>query len=390
MDEGNDQQEREVQCDEQEEDLLAEDEENANINTEQDRLMATMTSMNEKMNSFLTRLSRVEAAHGKPAAKKRRLAASADNLADENNLSEAERGISDSEVLTDGTNNGEAPKVSNTSAAEDELLSEIAQDYAEETQTCDDVSQQLADIVNQRWSSKLDESKLKDKMDKYDRPRNCEKLIVPRVNPEIWSTLNHMVRGSDLKLVNFQKTLVKVGVALTQSTEALLSMRAKHCSSDAEHKQQLGKLVTYNTDTLAMLGHTHMELLSRRRELIKPNLNKEYVSLCSPQTPITQLLFGDDLQARMASIKAANKISQTTTSSSKFTPNTRRPFEGSKNRSAKGKSFTHSSYTNSKPFLWQSRSNNYRSYPQNKPKFQAGKRKNQQRLKLENFLIFHR
>ena len=82
-------------------------------------------------------------------------------------------------------------------------------------------------------------------MKKYDRPKNCEKLIVPRVNPEIWSTLNHTVRGSDQKLVNFQKTLVKVGVALTQSTETLLSMRAKHGCSDAEHKQQLGNLVTY-------------------------------------------------------------------------------------------------------------------------------------------------
>ena len=104
-------------------------------------------------------------------------------------------------------------------------------------------------------------------------------------------------------------------------------MQAKHSCSDAEHKQQLDKLVTYNTDALALLGHTHIELLSRRRELIKPNLNNEYVSLCSPQTPITELLFGDDLQARMASIKAANKISQNTTSSSKFATNMRRPFE---------------------------------------------------------------
>ena len=89
----------------------------------------------------------------------------------------------------------------------------------------------------------------------------------------------------------------------------------------------------------------------------------EYVSLCSPQTPITELLFGDDLQARMASIKAANKISQNTTSSSKFTTNMRRPFEVSKNRSAKGKSFTRNSHTNSKPFLWQCLGNNYCPYP---------------------------
>ena len=255
-------------------------------------------------------------------------------------------------MLTDGTTEGEAPTVSNTSAAEDEILSEIAQDYAEGAQTSDDVSQKLAEIVNQRWSSKLEESKLKDKLNKYDRPNNCEKLTVPGINPEIWSTLNHTARGSDLKLVNYQKTLVAVGVALTQSTEALLSIRAKQSNAPADPalKQQLGALVTYDTDALAMLGHIHMELLTRRRELIKPNLNKEYVSLCSPQTPTTELLFGDDLQARMASIKAANKISQTTTSSAKFSTTTRRAFDGAKNR-AKEKQFPQSRHNNSKSFF---------------------------------------
>ena len=69
-----------------------------------------MADMNDKMDSFLTRLSRVEAALGRPAAKKRRVVARHDNLEDENNLSAAERGFSDSERLTDGTKDGEAPK----------------------------------------------------------------------------------------------------------------------------------------------------------------------------------------------------------------------------------------------------------------------------------------
>ena len=45
---------------------------------------------------------------------------------------------------------------------------EVFLDYAEETQTSDGASQELADIVNQRLASKLDESKLKDKMDKLN------------------------------------------------------------------------------------------------------------------------------------------------------------------------------------------------------------------------------
>ena len=113
-----------------EEDLLAvEEDENAQINAGDESLMAMIMKMNDNMNSVLTCLSQVD-------------------------------------------------------------VSEIAQDYAKGAQTSDDVSQKLAEIINQRWSSKLEESKLKDKMSKYDRPNNCEKLTVPRVNPEIWSTLN--------------------------------------------------------------------------------------------------------------------------------------------------------------------------------------------------------
>ena len=176
----------------------------------QDRLMAMIVNMNDKINSFCERLSRVEAAQKRPAAKKRRIEKQDDNL------SEAESEISDWHKLTDGEQHehGEVPNL-NTSVVEDDLLNEIAQDFSDVTPEGDDVSQKLADIINQRWTSKLEEPKLLKKMDKYSRPKNCEKLTVPRVNLEIWNTMNHSTRGTDLKLVNFQKTLVKVGVALT-------------------------------------------------------------------------------------------------------------------------------------------------------------------------------
>ena len=113
--------------------------------------------------------------------------------------------------ITSGEN-GDAPDT-NSSEAEDDLLSEIAQDFSTEDIIGPNVRQNLANILNQRWSSKIDESKLKDKMRKFDRPGNCEKLAVPKVNPEIWSKFQHATRGSDLRLANLQKTLVKVGVA---------------------------------------------------------------------------------------------------------------------------------------------------------------------------------
>ena len=65
MDEENKRLQQEVQSDEPVEGLLSEDVENADVlvNAEQNHFMAMMTSMHDKMNSFLTHLSRVEAAH---------------------------------------------------------------------------------------------------------------------------------------------------------------------------------------------------------------------------------------------------------------------------------------------------------------------------------------
>ena len=60
-------------------------------------------------------------------------------------------------------------------------------------QTSDDIGKKLAKIVKQRWSSKLEESKLKEKMNKYDLPNNCGKLTVPRLNPEKSSFISSQI-----------------------------------------------------------------------------------------------------------------------------------------------------------------------------------------------------
>ena len=112
MDEEKNQHDRHITSMEHEEDLLAVDvDENPEINAGQDSLIATMIKMNDKMNSVLTRLSRVDAAQGKPGATKRRIAAVHETTDNDGNLFEADRAISDSELLTDGTTEGEVPNV---------------------------------------------------------------------------------------------------------------------------------------------------------------------------------------------------------------------------------------------------------------------------------------
>ena len=63
---------------------------------------------------------------------------------------------------------------------------------------------------------------------------------------------------------------------------------------------------------LALLGHTMCDLSMRRCNAIKPNLHRDYSSLCAAHVPITSYLFGDNLQTQLSDIRASNKISKST------------------------------------------------------------------------------
>ena len=170
----------------------------------------------------------------------------------------------------------------------DALLSEISQHFAQEDDKGPDINQQLPDIVNKRWSSKLNEVKLKEKLEKYPRPENCERLIVPRVNAEIWEKIDQKARQQDLRACAIQKTIMKVASILAQSTESLLPMR--------QNLPELDQLVRMNTYASPLLGHTMYELSLCRRDVIKRHLHKDYASLCASHVPMTTSLFGKDLQ----------------------------------------------------------------------------------------------
>ena len=85
-------------------------------------------------------------------------------------------------------------------------------------------------------------------------------------------------------------------------------MKAKADSS----KLYIDDLVRMNTDAIALLGHVSFEISQRRRESIRPHLHKDYAALCSSTTPVTNFLFGDELQAQLSHIRASNKIGNTT------------------------------------------------------------------------------
>ena len=124
------------------------------------------------------------------------------------------------------------------------------------------VSDKLAKIINLRWLNKLDNSNLKDKCGKYLRPANCDRLITPKVNPEIWGQFDRHARGKDLKLSNLQATLTKVGNITTKTRYMLLKAHSENPPLDIE------AMIRMNTDTIALLGHVSFEIAQRRCNVI--------------------------------------------------------------------------------------------------------------------------
>lgn len=348
--------EGEILSNEQEQALLDGDEQLATTNDDSTAVMLSL--LNNTLKDVAKRVSRIEANQARPSKRQRKNESSSDNASSEDDVSDSEKLVGKTDtVATSGTQASDTQR-EKPSDSDDPLLSEIAQDFDCGDDTGPNVSEKLAEIVNKRWAEKLDDAKLKLKLEKYDRPANCPRLLVPKVNPEIWTNLSHDTKSADLRIANFQKTLTKAGSALTKMTDSLLELRAKESSSDTERSKTFGQLVSGNADALALLGNLHIDLSLHRRELIKPHLKREYGALCSTRTPITNFLFGDDLQGQLSSITASNKIGQTTSAfGSGATP---RRYADSR----KGKPI---SRHDDKSFLWERKGRTYRPY-QNKNK----------------------
>jgi hypothetical protein len=144
---------------------------------------------------------------------------------------------------------------------------------------------------------------MEEKQDRHPRKDNCDRLVAPRINPAIWARIDHTEKQLDLRASTNQSNLAKAGVVLAKSTDKLLSLYQK------DSKPEYRELITLNTGALALLGHASCEMSQRRRETLKPHLNKEYMTLRASHVPVTSLLFGDDLQGQLTNIRDTNKVS---------------------------------------------------------------------------------
>ncbi|PFX12485.1 hypothetical protein AWC38_SpisGene23553 [Stylophora pistillata] len=211
----------------------------------------------------------------------------------------ARKALSDSDDASDDSDSDEVNAIlgeeEQDSDSSDKLLKEVEEEYNKVDKTGPNINEHMANLINKRFAGKLREAKLKEKLELYVRPGNCEKLKVPLVNHELWGKLKPPVKSQDLRLANVQQTVVKATIALAEATEKISKVKGK--------MDEKPKIISSLTDSLALLGHATYELSLRRRDIMRPSINKELRALCNQQIPVTDFLLGDDVQSSLKTIK---------------------------------------------------------------------------------------
>ena len=71
---------------------------------------------------------------------------------------------------------------------------------------------------------------------------------------------------------------------------------------------------------VVLLMSANRELNLKRRDLLRPDLNKQYGALCNPSTPMSTFLFADDLNKEVEELTKSNKLSGKVHHKHRFTP----------------------------------------------------------------------
>jgi hypothetical protein len=193
------------------------------------------------------------------------------------------------------------------SDSEDDLISQIEQFYEQDERCSGKINERLAKIVNEGICARINEEKRKDLLAKHFKPANCDSLQVPRINKGIWTSLGRKARGSDLKLQNSQTLVCKAFYPLLHLMDLLMSKttnKVETKSTDVRNALMLAN------DTFKIMQMAFSDLSQRRRDFLKPEMAKEFKTLCSVDNPVTSKLFGDDLDKQIKEITDARRVSK--------------------------------------------------------------------------------
>ena len=139
-------------------------------------------------------------------------------------------------------------------------------------------------------------------------PENINGLEANKVNSEVWRQIAHQTKSFDLKLQNLQKIILKSLSVLNKTANTLYEHRSE---KDLTKLVALVKATIKScADTAVFLVKATMDILTYRREKIKPELNQNYRHISVEKSEHPKHLFGDDLPKILKDMAETNKVGQ--------------------------------------------------------------------------------
>ena len=221
-----------------------------------------------------------------------------DNFACNDNLQEMPLLASNQELgMTAGQSSINKPEISHS-------LSEMAKKY-QKTEVCShDLDESLAESINSIFREGLGDESLQSISKDITRPENCPALCTVKVNELIWKIISPQAQARDRSLQSVQTHLIKGSTLLAQMVEKVNKMK------DGEDRKNL---LETGLDALALFGHTNRQLINRRREILRPEIQHDYGHLCSSSVPFTDKLFGDNVSQNVKEIQDIKRVERVIT-----------------------------------------------------------------------------
>ena len=144
---------------------------------------------------------------------------------------------------------------------------------------------------------------IKQLKNQYLTPENCEELLIPPINRELYVKLHPYHKRQDKKLTDIQETLLCATTAVANIANLVLEADKQSRIVDTK------AIVTHALNATTLMGNIHSKLNNKRKELIGKTLPEDIKEVCSAQREVTTQLSGDDLGKAVREAKELNKSS---------------------------------------------------------------------------------
>ena len=210
-------------------------------------------------------------------------------------------GLSDGELDT-GEPPRKQPRPASPAGSDSDCFATLRQECGLAEIKGPPVGEKLAQIVNRLATSGLEEKSVSDRKAKIVDIENTPMLVAPRLNDCVWQVVQKDTRIRDSTIQGIQKAIAKGLNPIVKCADSLQKATKGQDMPDAQ--EALTQLV--DGLSLVLVGHYNLNML--RRDLIKPDLHKDFKSICARTNPISAELFGDELPKRLKDIGDTNRV----------------------------------------------------------------------------------